>query len=62
MAHKNYSWVQISDLHVFKSTDLKIMLKAYENLAKVVRPDFLIVTGDYRHKRKNISYQEAMFF
>lgn len=59
---KNYSWLQISDLHIYESTDWNIMLKHYEEFAKVVKPDFIIITGDYKHIIKNNSYINALKF
>ena len=49
MNNSNYSWLQLSDLHIFDYTDWNIMKEAYKRLAKVVHPDFLVVTGDFRH-------------
>ena len=49
-----FSWLQLSDLHIYKSTDWNIMRNAYQKLAKVIKPNFLVVTGDFRHKKKNI--------
>lgn len=59
---KEYSWLQISDLHIFESTDWNIMKIAYKKLAKKIKPDFLIITGDYRHKLKNNNYKIALNF
>lgn len=55
-------WLQLSDLHIFYSTEWEIMLKSYEDLAKVFKPDFIVVTGDFRHKTKNNSYKDALEF
>ena len=60
--NKQFSWLQLSDLHIFSSTDWNIMREAYRNLAKVVKPDFLVVTGDFRHKKTNPSYENALHF
>lgn len=59
---KKYSWLQLSDLHVFESTDWNLMLDSYKKLANVINPDFLVVTGDYRHKKYNTSYEKALEF
>lgn len=45
------SWLHISDLHVFPEADTKLMQDDYEELAKIISPEFLVVTGDFRHKR-----------
>lgn len=57
-----FSWLQISDLHIFESTDWNLMLNSYKNLAKVIKPDFLVVTGDYRHKKYNTNYKHSLDF
>lgn len=59
---KEYSWIQISDLHIFESTDWNMMKKAYKKLSKKIKPDFLLVTGDYRHKLKNAKFDAALNF
>lgn len=59
---KNISWLQLSDLHIFQSTDWNIMLDAYKELSKVVKPNFLIITGDYRHKKFNNNYDNSLAF
>ncbi|MDD6810557.1 MAG: metallophosphoesterase [Lachnospiraceae bacterium] len=59
---KQYSWLQLSDLHIFESTDWNIMQREYESLAEVVKPDFIVVTGDFRHKTKQPSYAPALSF
>ncbi len=56
------NWLQISDLHVFQSTDLNLMIQGYKELAQVIHPDFLIVTGDFRHLKLNRSYDDALSF
>lgn len=59
---KVYSWLQISDLHIFQSTDWNIMKDSFKELAQVTQPDFIVVTGDYRHKKKNTDYKYALEF
>lgn len=61
---KNISWLQLSDLHIFKSTEWNIMLKGYEELSKKVNPNFIVLTGDYRHKNceYNIDYSKTLDF
>ena len=60
--NNTYSWLQLSDLHIFESTDWNIMLDSYSKLAEVIKPDFLIITGDYRHKKHNTDYTFALKF
>lgn len=55
-------WLQLSDLHIFYSTEWEIMLKSYEDLAQVFKPDFIVVTGDFRHRAKNKSFEPALKF
>lgn len=55
-------WLQLSDLHIFYSTEWEIMLKSYEDLAKVFKPDFVVVTGDFCHKIHNRTYDDALKF
>ena len=57
-----FSWLQLSDLHIFESTGWNLMLDSYTKLAEVVRPNFIVVTGDYRHILKNSSYDNALKF
>lgn len=62
MNKTGYSWLQLSDLHIFKSTDWNIMEEAYKKLSEVIHPDFLVVTGDFRHKKYNKNYEAALKF
>lgn len=52
------SWLHISDLHLFPEADTTLMLEDYSVLANSISPQFLIVTGDFRHKnyQANFSY------
>lgn len=59
---REFSWLQLSDLHIFDTTDWRIMCNAYRKLAKVIKPNFLVVTGDFRHKKLNPSYKNALDF
>lgn len=55
-------WLQLSDLHIFYSSEWDIMLKSYEELAEVFKPNFIIVTGDFCHIKKHSSYDAALEF
>lgn len=53
------SWLHASDLHVFPEADTTLMLDDYVNLAKITSPEFLIVTGDFRHKKYETNFSLA---
>ncbi len=61
---KNVTWIQLSDLHIFESTDWNLMLDGYQKLSERIHPDFIVVTGDYRHKKyeDNKDYSKALDF
>ena len=60
--NRKVSWLQLSDLHVFQEADLDLMLDDYGKLANIIRPDFLIVTGDFRHLGRNPKFDDAANF
>ena len=53
------SWLHISDLHVFPEADTRFILEDYLKLAKVISPQFLVVTGDFRHKKYKTDFSLA---
>ncbi len=53
------SWLHISDLHVFPEADTTLMLDDYRELAKIISPDFLVATGDFRHKKYETDFSLA---
>lgn len=53
------SWLHVSDLHVFPEADTTMMLDDYVELAKIISPEFLIVTGDFRHKKYETNFSFA---
>lgn len=57
--NKKASWLHISDLHVFREADTIFMLDDYEKLAEIISPEFLIVTGDFRHKKHKTDFPLA---
>ena len=61
---KSISWLQFSDLHILKSVDWNLMMDSYRSLAKRLHPDFIVITGDYRHKKyeENYDYSETLEF
>jgi len=56
------SWLHLSDLHVFQEADTHFLLDEYRQLAKKIRPQFILVTGDFRHKGKKTDFSEAEKF
>lgn len=53
------AWLQISDLHVFLEADTNFMLEDYRKLAKKITPQFLIVTGDFRHLAYHTTFSSS---
>lgn len=53
------SWLHVSDLHVFPEADTTLMLDDYVELSKIISPEFLIVTGDFRHKKYETNFSFA---
>lgn len=53
------SWLHISDLHVFHEADTTLMLEDYRELAKIISPEFLVVTGDFRHIKYKTDFSLA---
>lgn len=57
--NRKASWLHVSDLHVFPEADTTLMLEDYKELAKVISPQFLLVTGDFRHQRYQTDFSYA---
>ena len=57
---KTISWLHISDLHLFDEIDTVLNIENYESLSKVIHPSFIIVTGDFRHKKLCPSFESAL--
>lgn len=53
------AWLQISDLHVFLEADTNFMLEDYRKLSNKIAPQFLIVTGDFRHLKYHTTFSSA---
>lgn len=62
MSKNKFSWLQLSDLHIFESSEWNMMIDGYEKLAKKIHPDFIVVTGDYRHIKLRPDYSAALSF
>ena len=58
------SWLQLSDLHVFNTADKNLIIQSYEELSKSISPDFIVVTGDFRHLKdeSTFDYKNAKDF
>lgn len=61
---KNITWLQFSDLHILESVDWTLMMDSYKELAKLLHPDFIVITGDYRHIKheENFDYSKTLEF
>lgn len=52
--------LHISDIHIFSSTTHRLMMMRMEKLPTQFKPDFIVVTGDYRHLVYNRSFDAAI--
>ncbi len=57
-----YSWLQISDLHIFDNTEWKIMKEAYRKLPDRDTVKFIIVTGDLHQYKDEAGYTKTADF
>lgn len=57
--HIKASWLHVSDLHVFPEADTTLMLDDYKELAKIISPQFLIVTGDFCDQKYKTDFSLA---
>lgn len=55
-------WLHLSDIHILDSTDYNIQLRCYKRLPQLFNPDFIIVSGDFRHLKYNKSFSSAKTF
>lgn len=55
-------WLHLSDLHVFEEADTTLILEDYEKLAKEFHPDFIVITGDFRHKKYKTTFEKTKIF
>ncbi len=64
MEKETIEWMQLSDLHIFESTDWNLMMDGYKKLSKKLHPKFIVVTGDFRHKsyKENEDYSKTIDF
>lgn len=63
-SNNSISWLQFSDLHILESVDWKLMIDSYRKLSERLHPDFIVITGDYRHKKykENLDYSKTLQF
>lgn len=61
---KSITWIQFSDLHILESVDWELMIDSYRKLSKRLHPDFIVITGDYRHLKyeENLDYSKTIQF
>ena len=57
-----FSWLQISDLHIYDNSYQTLIECAYDNLSKKINPDFLVITGDFCHYKDYPEYDRALYF
>ncbi len=55
-----YSWLQISDLHIYDNTEWNIMQKAFERLPNKNSIKFVVITGDLHQYGED--YSKTIFF
>ncbi len=56
------SWLHISDLHVFSESDTVLILEDYLKLSKVISPEFIVISGDFRHLKYKTEFSSAEMF
>lgn len=57
---EQFRWIQLSDLHIFDSTEWNIMKQEYETVLSNKKIDFVIVTGDLH--QFNHKYEKTILF
>ena len=60
--NQGIKWIHLSDIHIFESTDYNMQLHCYKKLAESFKPDFMVVSGDFRHLKYNLSFKAAAEF
>lgn len=53
------SWLHLSDLHVSEEPDTHWLLQQFRELSGRIKPDFLVITGDFRDKKERSDYSLA---
>ncbi len=58
---KRITWLHFSDLHVFVQQAGNVaVMEAYKKLAETIRPDFIVVTGDFRHLGRQTTFADGI--
>lgn len=58
---KRITWLHFSDLHVFAQQAGNVaIMQAYKKLAETIRPDFVVVTGDFRHLGRKTTFEDGI--
>ena len=59
-----FRWLQISDLHVFDCAESNLMTCDFQDLKENFRPDFLVVTGDFRslNRKSETSFEKTLSY
>ncbi len=60
--NKSISWLHLSDLHIIDSSIWNLMRDGYRQLAECVSPNFIVLTGDFRDKKRGTSFDRASGF
>jgi len=55
-------WLHVSDLHIFWTSQWTLMVESYKELAQAFTPNFIVVTGDFRHLKNNKEFDNALEF
>lgn len=58
----NIKWLHLSDIHILNSTDFNMQLNCYKCMPDFFNPNFIVVSGDFRHLRYNRTFDAAKKF
>lgn len=64
-AFNKFTWVQLSDLHIIAhAAGTHEVREAYREIIEVqkIQPDIVFVTGDFRYKRNNTEFADAISY
>ncbi len=56
---KDFSFLQISDLHIFDSTLNTLQIDDFKKLGSKINPEFIVVSGDFRSLNGDSKYDHA---
>lgn len=58
---KKITWLHFSDLHVFAQQAGNVAItQAYKKLSETIKPDFIVVTGDFQHLGYNTTFKDGV--